>query len=441
MRRFAFCLLATAFLIGLPNGTEAQDTATPPDHAGAGLVPLRASHSTPATSMAQVQLRAATARLQQIYSFQQLERGVFVGSRFCIACHPSKQTWEGTLHSRFLRRPLVQNSLIPRQGVVADFDNNGVDDFIQGLNFNNINSVFDAFKPNAPILSVENGTYFITVGALKMPVIFTQAGQGGGEGAADEIPEHEGEGQPGERARRCRQGREHVAGVQGLHVPDAQVEHDEADHEDRDRRLRDQLESEAPGGEPFGVAGGNAHATGIPMSSSGRLEPAPRPGEPLIAYSASTYGHGWVREQSCDFDDLVTHSGSIDSYRAQIALLPSRGVGAIVLPNFAPGEPNAIARRALSELARTGALAKRVPRPSPAFPAAMQKLLAVVNQWDAAAYKSMLDPVRGPRPVEDQSELAGYRALHQKYKDGDGRSAFEWDVTLHGPAVGLTIAF
>jgi hypothetical protein len=32
---------------------------------------------------------------------------------------------------------------------------------------------------------------------------------------------------------------------------------------------------------------------------------------------------------------------------------------------------------------------------------------------------------------------AGYRALHQKYKDGD----FKWDVTQHGPILGLVFAF
>ena len=32
---------------------------------------------------------------------------------------------------------------------------------------------------------------------------------------------------------------------------------------------------------------------------------------------------------------------------------------------------------------------------------------------------------------------AGYRALHQKYKDGD----FEWDVTQHGPIIGAALHF
>jgi hypothetical protein len=37
--------------------------------------------------------------------------------------------------------------------------------------------------------------------------------------------------------------------------------------------------------------------------------------------------------------------------------------------------------------------------------------------------------------------IAGYRALHQKYTDGNGRNEFDWDLTIHGPVVGLTLAF
>ena len=43
---------------------------------------------------------------------------------------------------------------------------------------------------------------------------------------------------------------------------------------------------------------------------------------------------------------------------------------------------------------------------------------------------------------QDNANLVvGYRALHQKYQDGDGRSRFDWDVTLHGPIAGLDITF
>lgn len=37
--------------------------------------------------------------------------------------------------------------------------------------------------------------------------------------------------------------------------------------------------------------------------------------------------------------------------------------------------------------------------------------------------------------------VAGYRALYVDYEDGSGRNKFEWDMTTHGPVVGLTIRF
>ncbi len=43
--------------------------------------------------------------------------------------------------------------------------------------------------------------------------------------------------------------------------------------------------------------------------------------------------------------------------------------------------------------------------------------------------------------TDNANVLAGYRALHQKFKDGNGRSEFEWDITMYGPVVGLTINF
>ena len=37
--------------------------------------------------------------------------------------------------------------------------------------------------------------------------------------------------------------------------------------------------------------------------------------------------------------------------------------------------------------------------------------------------------------------FAGYRALSQDYTDGSGDDKFKWDVTLHGPILGLSIGF
>ena len=37
--------------------------------------------------------------------------------------------------------------------------------------------------------------------------------------------------------------------------------------------------------------------------------------------------------------------------------------------------------------------------------------------------------------------LAGYRALYQEYKSGSGNNEFKWDMTLHGPTLGMAIDF
>ena len=43
---------------------------------------------------------------------------------------------------------------------------------------------------------------------------------------------------------------------------------------------------------------------------------------------------------------------------------------------------------------------------------------------------------------EDNARLlAGYRVLKQKFEDGSGRNKFDWDMTIHGPVLGLRIAF
>jgi len=124
--------------------------------------------------------RAMLRRLESRYSKAELAAGSYVGSEFCIACHQDKSTWRDSKHAQALRRPMAMYTLQNGKGVVADYDKNGVDDFQQGLDFNAISSVFDAYKPNAPVLSYEAGTdaYFITIGQLKMPVVCTQGGTG-----------------------------------------------------------------------------------------------------------------------------------------------------------------------------------------------------------------------------------------------------------------------
>jgi len=154
-----------------------------------------------------------------------------------------------------------------------------------------------------------------------------------------------------------------------------------------------------------------AHSTGFAFGASAGPVLAPKKGEPLVELHADTYGFGWVAGNTCDYDDLVWHNGAIDSYRSDLRFMSARGVGVVVLTNFGRANTGAVGGRIVAELAKTGALAKRVQRPAAVFDERMKQFLAVYNQWDEAAYKAMLDPMRGPVP-EEKDELAGYKQLH-----------------------------
>ena len=41
----------------------------------------------------------------------------------------------------------------------------------------------------------------------------------------------------------------------------------------------------------------------------------------------------------------------------------------------------------------------------------------------------------------DSSALVGYRALGQDFDTGSGANKFKWDVTMHGPIIGLVTRF
>jgi CubicO group peptidase (beta-lactamase class C family) len=154
-----------------------------------------------------------------------------------------------------------------------------------------------------------------------------------------------------------------------------------------------------------------AHSTGVAGRAGVTIVPGAKRGEPAVDLSSGSYGFGFGREQNCAVSDLVRHGGAIESYRAEMMLAPSRGVGIVLLTNFGRANAAVFSELAFAELVRTGALVERKPKPVAAFESVTKQFLAVYNQWDEAAYKAMLDPNRRPIP-EEQAELAGYKALH-----------------------------
>jgi CubicO group peptidase (beta-lactamase class C family) len=152
-----------------------------------------------------------------------------------------------------------------------------------------------------------------------------------------------------------------------------------------------------------------AQLTGFALEPHAALVSDAKSARPHVELDASAYGFGWVRQQTCGATDLVWHNGAIDSYRADLRLRTSSGIGVVVLSNFGNANTEALASRALEILEATGAMKPREAVISDAFTPAMKAFLEVYNEFDAAKLQSILSRPIDPR---EREELAGYKALH-----------------------------
>ncbi len=104
----------------------------------------------------------------------------YVGPERCLQCHGNKEGWRTSMHANGYSVVLDdEHTMETHLGIVNDANQNTIDDFIDGLDFNNISSVFDPYKPNAPVLAydVANG-YTIQMGEAVHRVYLTYGGSG-----------------------------------------------------------------------------------------------------------------------------------------------------------------------------------------------------------------------------------------------------------------------
>jgi len=103
----------------------------------------------------------------------------FVGSETCISCHDDKSGWRNSMHANGITKSLGAHSLEDFNGIVADYDENLVDDFMDGLDLGTV-PAFANLGVNAPVLGydAENDQYTITMGELTYLVKFTYGGSG-----------------------------------------------------------------------------------------------------------------------------------------------------------------------------------------------------------------------------------------------------------------------
>lgn len=104
----------------------------------------------------------------------------YVGTDVCLACHSEYAGYKNSMHySAFKRTDSDRYSLVDRKGVVADYNLNGIDDFKEGLDFNQISSGFDRYKPNAPILGYNpQKGYTVKIGQIEYLTEFAYGGSG-----------------------------------------------------------------------------------------------------------------------------------------------------------------------------------------------------------------------------------------------------------------------
>ncbi len=152
-----------------------------------------------------------------------------------------------------------------------------------------------------------------------------------------------------------------------------------------------------------------AQLSGFALEPHATLVSNSKSGEPLVEVNASAYGFGWVHRQTCTATDQIWHNGAIDSYRSDIVLRTSRGIGVVVLTNFGNANTEAIADRAIAALEATGAMWPREAAVTNAFTPVMTTFLDVYNAFDEAKLTGILARPIDPR---EHDELAGYKALH-----------------------------
>jgi len=169
-------------IVSLATFAAARFTTTSGDNAVSSmgmesLAQLQANMNKPEVVKAIQKLKAFLASRKGAKSTSEK---TYVGSEYCIACHTGHSSWRDSAHATM--HSTVRDgstSMNPSSGIVFDGNANGIDDFQEGLNFNEISSVFDQFKPNAPILSYAEGEeypYRVTIGEVTVKILIKQGG-------------------------------------------------------------------------------------------------------------------------------------------------------------------------------------------------------------------------------------------------------------------------
>jgi len=121
------------------------------------------------------------------------------------------------------------------------------------------------------------------------------------------------------------------------------------------------------------------------MQTIARVRPATvRAGADGLSLVAAGYGYGLRIQQTCEFEQVVSHTGGLPGYGSVMTWLPDYGVGILAMSNLTYTSASAVASQMLSLIVREAGLRPRAPVPSDALLAAQEAVTSLVNAWDDA---------------------------------------------------------
>ena len=131
-----------------------------------------------------------------------------------------------------------------------------------------------------------------------------------------------------------------------------------------------------------------------------------------VNLNSGGYAFGLGITQSCEFDQIVAHSGGLPGYGSMMRWLPSYGVGMIAFGNVTYTGWGGVVTQAFDLMAKTGGLQPRTPQPSPTLVASRDAVSRLIMSWDdqqaddMAAMNLFIDTSKDRR----QKQIAELRA-------------------------------
>ena len=127
------------------------------------------------------------------------------------------------------------------------------------------------------------------------------------------------------------------------------------------------------------------------MQQMWRVRPATvtRDASGAVQLNVAGYGYGLRVSQTCDFAQVVAHSGGLPGFGSQMRWLPEYGVGLIAFGNRTYTPWGDALGPALAALKDSGGLQPRAVQPSAALSRARAEVTALVGAWDDAAIERL----------------------------------------------------